>query len=201
MGNRSSVQSAPDDWPWVWAIRDVEVLDWKRNLSNEDILRTSKAQALPVEIMDGLYLGSAKEASDFAMLESFGITHVLNVADDVPNYHEGVPGLTYKQVCALHLLLLPNPVLKLSSHLLQLLAQCGLLGELSFGRLLSSGALGLVASHLLPHLVELLLQLHKPLLLMVPLLLPYLLLVAHQVYQLTQLLQLSRKLLAARAFL
>ena len=82
MGNLSSVQSAPDDWPWVWAIRDVEVLDWKRNLSNEDILRTSTAQALPVEIMDGLYLGSAKEASDLHMLESFGITHVVNAATD-----------------------------------------------------------------------------------------------------------------------
>ena len=82
MGNLSSVQSAPDDWPWVWAIRDVEVLDWKRNLSNEDILRTSTAQALPVEIMVGLYLGSAKEASDLHMLESFGITHVVNAAGD-----------------------------------------------------------------------------------------------------------------------
>jgi hypothetical protein len=38
------------------------------------------------EILPDLYLGSGNEASDFEYLKSLGITHILNVADDVENF-------------------------------------------------------------------------------------------------------------------
>lgn len=44
----------------------------------------------PSEIFeDCLYLGDAKTAKDERVLQSLGITHILNVTDNVPNYFEG----------------------------------------------------------------------------------------------------------------
>lgn len=42
-----------------------------------------------------LYLGSGQDASNLEQLRSHAITHVLNVADDVPNFHKGAEGLSY----------------------------------------------------------------------------------------------------------
>eukprot|EP00475_Leptophrys_vorax_P002648 TRINITY_DN11487_c0_g1_i1.p1 TRINITY_DN11487_c0_g1~~TRINITY_DN11487_c0_g1_i1.p1 ORF type:complete len:190 (-),score=53.51 TRINITY_DN11487_c0_g1_i1:371-940(-) len=40
------------------------------------------------EVYDGfLWLGSGRDASNLEQLQAHGITHVLNVADDVENYH------------------------------------------------------------------------------------------------------------------
>lgn len=36
----------------------------------------------------GLYLGSATAAEDLTGLKKHHVTHIVNVADDVPNYHE-----------------------------------------------------------------------------------------------------------------
>eukprot|EP00928_Gymnodinium_smaydae_P011670 TRINITY_DN14280_c0_g2_i1.p1 TRINITY_DN14280_c0_g2~~TRINITY_DN14280_c0_g2_i1.p1 ORF type:complete len:454 (+),score=62.56 TRINITY_DN14280_c0_g2_i1:55-1416(+) len=47
------------------------------------------------EIQRGLFLGSGSNAENLGALHSHGITHVLNVADDVPNFHEGEGALTY----------------------------------------------------------------------------------------------------------
>ena len=38
-------------------------------------------------ILPRLYLGSARHAADLKQLEYHGITHIINAADDVPNYH------------------------------------------------------------------------------------------------------------------
>ena len=36
-----------------------------------------------------LYLGSGRDAANVEKLEQHGVTHILNVADDVENFHEG----------------------------------------------------------------------------------------------------------------
>lgn len=45
-----------------------------------------------------MFLGSGRNAEDMSKLGAHGVTHVLNVADDVPNFHEAVGGLTYRRL-------------------------------------------------------------------------------------------------------
>ena len=40
-------------------------------------------------IVDGLYLGNRESARDLRRLREAGITHVVNCAGELPNYHEG----------------------------------------------------------------------------------------------------------------
>lgn len=67
-GGGPAPRNAPpaEDWPWVAAVRalDVEPMD----------------PALPVELSAYLLLGNCKSASDLARLRELGVTHVLNVA-------------------------------------------------------------------------------------------------------------------------
>jgi hypothetical protein len=42
-----------------------------------------------IEILEGLYLGNREAARDLKRLTEAGITHVVNCADELPNYHEG----------------------------------------------------------------------------------------------------------------
>jgi protein-tyrosine phosphatase len=44
-------------------------------------------------VIDGLYLGNREDARDLAGLEAVGVTHVVNCAEELPDYHEGT--LTY----------------------------------------------------------------------------------------------------------
>ena len=39
-------------------------------------------------ITEGIYLGRGQDAQNLEKLKEHGITHILNVADDVPNYYE-----------------------------------------------------------------------------------------------------------------
>ena len=55
---------------------------WADNISEEGVL-------------PWLFLGSGQDASNRGQLKHHGITHVLNVADDVPNFHESDVELTY----------------------------------------------------------------------------------------------------------
>ena len=48
------------------------------------------------EIVEGLFLGSFGEASDQTWLESHGITHILNMAKELPEYFPGAYG--YKKI-------------------------------------------------------------------------------------------------------
>jgi protein-tyrosine phosphatase len=45
----------------------------------------------PAVIAPGLLLGSKLAAEDLARLRDHGVTHVLNAAREIPNYHEGQP--------------------------------------------------------------------------------------------------------------
>jgi len=42
-----------------------------------------------------LWLGAGRDARNLEQLRAHGITHILNCADDVPNYHDREPGLAY----------------------------------------------------------------------------------------------------------
>jgi protein-tyrosine phosphatase len=46
-----------------------------------------------MRIVEGLYLGNREDARDLGRMEEAGVTHVVNCADELPNYHEGA--LTY----------------------------------------------------------------------------------------------------------
>ena len=85
MGKALSKPSEPEDtsktWPYVWAIRESELLDWKMNLSTEEVETMALAQSqMPVQIMPHLFLSDARRARDVDLLAERGITHVLNVA-------------------------------------------------------------------------------------------------------------------------
>ena len=68
-------------WPYIWAIRSPEVLDWKRGLSESQIHDCAKKQSeLPVEILPHLFLSDASHARNISALKERGITHCLNVA-------------------------------------------------------------------------------------------------------------------------
>jgi len=55
----------------------------------------------PNKILDHLYMGSQAAASNKATLEKYGITYILNTANEIPNFFEGTPGMFYKKVCLL----------------------------------------------------------------------------------------------------
>jgi hypothetical protein len=42
-----------------------------------------------MRIIEGLYLGNREDARDLARLEMNGVTHVVNCAGELPNYHAG----------------------------------------------------------------------------------------------------------------
>ena len=50
-----------EDWPYIWAIRNGETLDWKNDCeTDEEIFEIAmQQQYLPVKIADGLYLGDS----------------------------------------------------------------------------------------------------------------------------------------------
>lgn len=81
MGQTQSVAEAEEDYPWIWAIREVEQLDFRRGLSREQVATLMRKQAhLPVEILPEVYLSNARCAHDVEHLRALRVTHVLNVA-------------------------------------------------------------------------------------------------------------------------
>mmetsp|Transcript_6901 Transcript_6901/g.15726 ORF Transcript_6901/g.15726 Transcript_6901/m.15726 type:complete len:261 (-) Transcript_6901:24-806(-) len=111
MGNRGSTQPVSaeavaeedPDWPWVWAIRDVEVLDWRIGLDREQIGEVNRQQQLPVKITDTVMLGDKRAAQDFLKIEEYNITHILNMAGPagrgpVEAYEQG--GIAYLEIPA-----------------------------------------------------------------------------------------------------
>src|SRR5260221_134546 len=40
------------------------------------------------QILEGLYLGGMEAARDLPQLRAAGITHIVNCAEELPNYHE-----------------------------------------------------------------------------------------------------------------
>jgi Dual specificity phosphatase, catalytic domain len=97
----------PQDWPWVWAIRDPQMLDWRAGLSDEAILERQKLQEnLPVHIYGKVYLGSAASVQDLAKLKKLGIRRVLNMAGSMALKKSTIlayqkEGIDYKRITAL----------------------------------------------------------------------------------------------------
>ncbi len=56
-----------------------------------DKLQIRKNQWASEIIVGKLWLGNGSQASDLDELRKRGITHILNVTDDVPNYHDEPP--------------------------------------------------------------------------------------------------------------
>jgi hypothetical protein len=50
------------------------------------------------KLNDNLYLGSIEDASNYKKLKTLGITHILNVATEIPNFFE--PHFIYKKISA-----------------------------------------------------------------------------------------------------
>ncbi len=103
----SRYDSITDDWSWVYGIRETSLLDWRMDLSDDEIMQRYQMQRdLPVEIMDCLYLGSAKSVQNIPLLQSLGITAVLNVAGSVALKSDNfgklleTHGIIYKQIDA-----------------------------------------------------------------------------------------------------
>jgi len=70
-----------DDWPWIWAIRDPEVFDWRLSVPKDQQAEMSARHAnLPVEIQSHLFLGDAKCAHNMERVRALGITHIINAA-------------------------------------------------------------------------------------------------------------------------
>lgn len=101
-----SYDSIHEDWPWVWGIRDPEFLDWKRDLSDEEIHAQALRQSeMPVPITDQVYLGNAQSVESISSLEAVGITAVLNVAGPLALRRKTIQackknGIQYKQIAA-----------------------------------------------------------------------------------------------------
>ena len=72
------------DWPFVWALWDASVLDWKKDVPSNQRLAFSQAQNdLPVEITPTIYLGNCQYIQDLHKLKELGIHRVLNMAGDM----------------------------------------------------------------------------------------------------------------------
>mmetsp|Transcript_15574 Transcript_15574/g.31093 ORF Transcript_15574/g.31093 Transcript_15574/m.31093 type:complete len:267 (+) Transcript_15574:178-978(+) len=102
----SLYDSIAEDWPWVWAIRDTSLLDWKQGLSDDEIqVQAKRQQRLPVKIMEGVYLGSALSVQNVEKLQYLGITAVLNMAGTRALKEETINefvkmGIAFKQINA-----------------------------------------------------------------------------------------------------
>ncbi|KAK6620757.1 hypothetical protein RUM43_011052 [Polyplax serrata] len=62
--------------------------------SSSDIDNQPASRVLPF-----LYLGNQKNAADLKLLQSLGVTRVLNVTSDLPGYHEA-EGISYRKLPA-----------------------------------------------------------------------------------------------------
>lgn len=97
------------DWPWVWALRDPEILDWKVEMrdDSDSIQSTAMLQSRiayePLSITPTLFLGSSQSVQNVKVLQQLGITHVLNAADRLaagPVSEYQAAGIEYLQLNA-----------------------------------------------------------------------------------------------------
>lgn len=105
--NKSKYTYQEGDWPFVWALWDARVLDWKKGMPADQTLAISQAQNdLPVEITPTLYLGNCQYIQNLDNLEQLGIQHVLNMAGDMTAFPKPLDqalrerGITYKVIHA-----------------------------------------------------------------------------------------------------
>lgn len=96
------------DWPWVWAIRNSQVLDWKKGLSDKEIQIHQQQQEnnLPVHIYGNVYLGNAASVQDIQTLQKLQIGKVLNMAGSIALKSSTIQafakhGIVYKRITAL----------------------------------------------------------------------------------------------------
>ena len=100
MGNRASSAAhdpvAPplEDYPFLWAIRAPDVLDWKAGIESADEVSAIARQQtmLPARIgtlpKTRLFLGDAKCARNIDRLNELGISAIVNVASPASQNHD-----------------------------------------------------------------------------------------------------------------
>ena len=77
----SNDEVGEEELPYLNCLMDPEVLDWKRGLEHNEIIKISKEQAnMPVQISPQLYLSDQNGAHNLERLKELKITHVLNLA-------------------------------------------------------------------------------------------------------------------------
>jgi hypothetical protein len=103
---RRGCEAQPEDWPFVWAIRNGSELDWKHGLSTDEIQQIAKEQQdLPCQISDHLYLGNARCVQNLSKLKELKIAYVLNMAGFMALPSKTVKamkqnGIIYKRITA-----------------------------------------------------------------------------------------------------
>jgi protein-tyrosine phosphatase len=103
---RRGCEAQAEDWPFVWAVLDGSVLDWKKGLSSDEIQQIAKEQQdLPCQISDHLYLGNARCVQNLSKLKELKIAYVLNMAGPLALPSKTVKamkqkGIIYKRINA-----------------------------------------------------------------------------------------------------
>lgn len=100
------LQHDPADYPYLHVMQSVDplYLDWRRDLTTEEITTSASLQArLPCEVMPYLFLSHRAGVRNIKRLEELGITHVLNVGGKpargpISAYKKA--GITYKEIQA-----------------------------------------------------------------------------------------------------
>ncbi|XP_006006464.1 dual specificity protein phosphatase 6 [Latimeria chalumnae] len=59
---------------------------------------SNNQSSFPVEILQNLYLGCAKDSTNLDILEEYGIKYILNVTPNLPNLFENAGEFKYKQI-------------------------------------------------------------------------------------------------------
>ncbi|CAB9530339.1 specificity protein phosphatase 26 [Seminavis robusta] len=96
-----------EDWPWVWAIRNPEILDCNRALQQDEIrtlaLMQNQIRYVPLPVSDNLLIGCRHSVLNSEVLKEMGITHVLNMAGPhckLPVEDFVKTGIVYKELDA-----------------------------------------------------------------------------------------------------
>ena len=79
--NPAPVCTSPEDVPFLYCLRNPEVLDWKSCLSPEEIeVQARRQQDMPLEISPTLFLADHKACANLELMQARGVTHIFNVA-------------------------------------------------------------------------------------------------------------------------
>ena len=70
----------------------------------------------PTEILPGLYLGNAYNASNYSTIQYYNIKNILNISKELPNYFENNTDITYKKIEIIILVYFFYKVQRLSRH-------------------------------------------------------------------------------------
>ncbi|KAI6175731.1 Protein-tyrosine-phosphatase [Aphelenchoides bicaudatus] len=65
---------------------------------NENEMNTRRVAQFPAKVMPYVFLGNVETARDHELLKKHGISHIINVTNDLPNYFESDPDFHYLRI-------------------------------------------------------------------------------------------------------